>query len=542
MRFGRRHSEEPDATATEAGAAEAGATEAAPAPRRRFRRLPSPPKSKRGLFILVVLVGGIGAATAFGGITMLHYTETAGFCGRCHTMGPEMKAFAMSPHRDLPCAECHVSPGLRGLIKAKINGTKQVIEIATGTFPEPIPPPDHSDLPSVEVTCMKCHSLDALVENGGPVKLVLRPRYRSDATNTREMIALVLRPAGLGATSGVRGVHWHVQQKVEFTRSEENPQKIGWVGVTFDSGRTKQFVSRSEVSVVEDAQGDVERLKKTATIRTMDCIECHNRIGHGVPSVSRVVDEAIAAGKISPNLPYIKRNALVLLNASYPSTEAADKAIAGIRRGYAARYPLVLKMQGKAVAQAVDELQRLYRLVATPEMRVTAATYPNNLGHETSPGCFRCHDGAHNRVVNGKLTRETIPSACATCHTFPQVGSSVTSVPFFGKPNDGHKDKLWVFNHKSQVASSDPAGTSCGGCHTRSYCENCHKSGAARVNHEEMLYQHPSAIRNAGIEACAVCHQAASCQRCHKDNPLSKSSTPGKLLDNGSKAWRRQPQ
>ena len=123
MRLRRRPSGEPDATAAEAGATEAGATEVAPAPRRRFR-LPSPPRSRRGLFILVVLVGGIGAATAFGGITVLHYTETAGFCGRCHTMGPELKAYAMSPHSDLPCAECHVSPGIRGLIRAKINGTK----------------------------------------------------------------------------------------------------------------------------------------------------------------------------------------------------------------------------------------------------------------------------------------------------------------------------------------------------------------------------------------------------------------------------------
>ncbi len=72
---------------------------------------------------------------------------------------------------------------------------------------------------------------------------------------------------------------------------------------------------------------------------------------------------------------------------------------------------------------AIDELQRIYRLVATPEMRVTGTTYPNNLGHQSSPGCFRCHDGAHYKVENGVLTKEAIPSACATCHTFPQIGA-----------------------------------------------------------------------------------------------------------------------
>lgn len=517
---------------TGAAAAETRPAEASPAPRRRFRRvlaaldrLPPPPRSKRGLVILVVLVGGIGAASTLGGIKMLHYTETAGFCGRCHTMGPELKAYAMSPHRDVPCAECHVAPGMLGFIKAKINGTKQVIEIATGTFPEPIPPPDHADLPSVEDTCMKCHSLDGITEDGGPLKLVLRPRYRNDRANTKEMVAIVVRPAGLGGTSGVRGVHWHVQQKVEFRSPDGRSRKIDWVGVTFDDGTSRQYLDRSEVSLSNDVQPDIVRLQKTETTRRMDCIECHNRIGHEIPSVSREIDDAIAAGKISPDLPYVKRDGVALLNADYSSTDEADKAIAGIREEYAATYPLVLEMRGRAVTQAVDELQRIYRLVATPEMKVTAKTYANNLGHQTSPGCFRCHDGAHYRVVNGKLTKETIPSACATCHTFPQVGSSINNVPFFGQP-DKHKDKLWVFSHKSRVASLDPAGTSCGACHTRSYCENCHKSGAAKVTHDEMLYNHASAIRKSGVEACAYCHQPVSCMKCHKGNPLGKDAVP----------------
>lgn len=514
------------------GGAEAEPTETAPVPRARSRRLsallnrlPPPPRSTRGLIVLVVLVGGIGAASTLGGIAMLHYTETAGFCGRCHTMGPELKAYAMSPHREVPCAECHVSPGIGGWIKAKINGTKQVLEIATGTFPEPIPPPDHADLPSVKDTCMKCHSLDEITEDGGPVKLVLRPRYKDDRANTKEMIAIVLRPAGLGRASGVRGVHWHVQQKVEFTRSDEQSQKIDWVGVTFENGTSKQFIAGSEVNLSNDVEPDITRLKKIETTRRMDCIECHNRIGHEIPSVSRLVDDAIAAGKIGADLPYIKRDALALLNASYRSTAAADKAIAGIRRAYAARYPLVLRMRGKEVTEAVVELQQIYRLVATPEMRVTAKTYANNLGHQSSPGCFRCHDGAHYRVVNGRLTSETIPWACATCHTFPQAGSSVSNVLFYGEPGK-HEDKLWVFNHKSRVASLDPAGTSCGACHTRSYCENCHTSGAAKVTHDEMLYNHASAIRKSGVEACAYCHQPVSCMKCHKGNPLGKDAAP----------------
>ena len=28
-------------------------------------------------------------------------------------------------------------------------------------------------------------------------------------------------------------------------------------------------------------------------------------------------------------------------------------------------------------------------------MKVTWGTYPNNIGHNNFPGCFRCHDGNH---------------------------------------------------------------------------------------------------------------------------------------------------
>lgn len=481
-------------------------------------RVPRRPRSRRGLLVLLLLVAGIGSVVTLGGGLAMKWTETAGFCGRCHTMGPELKAYAMSAHREVPCAECHVAPGIGGWIKAKKNGTKQLIQVITGSFPTPIPPPDHALLPSVKDTCMRCHSLDELTEDGGPVKIVSRPRYREDRSNTREMIAIVLRPVGLGGTTGIRGVHWHVQQRVEFTRANERSQKIDWVRVTFKDGRSKQFIARSEVSVSSNVRPDVDRLRRTETARRMDCIECHNRVGHDVPNPGRAIDEAIAAGRISRDLPYIKRDGVSLVADRYPSTEAADRAIARIRKSYAARYPLVLKMRRRAVREAIDELQRIYRLVATPEMKVSAATYPNNLGHQTSPGCFRCHDGAHYRVVKGRLSKETIPWACATCHTFPQVGSTVSGVPLIGEPAD-HEPTLWVFRHKKRVASLDPAGTTCGACHTRTYCANCHRTGAARVKHDEMLFNHPAAIAKSGVQACSYCHQPVSCARCHR-NPV----------------------
>ena len=127
--------------------------------RPRWLRLP---RSRRGIFALLLLTGGVGALMRLGSVQVSGWTETADFCGRCHTMGPELVAYDVGPHSEVPCAECHVEPGVAGWIKAKINGTKQLLEIVTGLFPKPIPPPDHATLPPTKDTCLRCHSPEQL--------------------------------------------------------------------------------------------------------------------------------------------------------------------------------------------------------------------------------------------------------------------------------------------------------------------------------------------------------------------------------------------
>jgi hypothetical protein len=43
---------------------------------------------------------------------------------------------------------------------------------------------------------------------------------------------------------------------------------------------------------------------------------------------------------------------------------------------------------------------------------------------------------------------------------------------------------------KQPAGSVDPSGTECGTCHQRNYCENCHTTGAFKIDHDQMLYSH----------------------------------------------------
>jgi len=511
-------------TAADAGAAAGGRRLAVL--RRFVPPIPHPPlRSRRGLFVLFVLVAGLGSVLTIGSVVAIQWTETAAFCGQCHTMEPELKAYALSPHREVACVECHTEPGVAGWVKAKVNGTRQLVQILTGTFSTPIPPPDHSLLPPTSLTCLKCHDTAPLVAQGGPIKLVLHNRYNLDEEVTRDSIALVLRPFGFGGTGDTRGVHWHIASDVEYVAADGRAQKIDYVAVNGGDGEREEFIASSAVTMSNAVGPDIERLREMGRIRRLDCIDCHNRIGHAIPDLDQAIDEQLDAGTVSSALPYIKREASDRLSMEYATEADADLAIDGLREFYAQRYPLVAHNRGQAIETAISSLKVLYRLVATPDMRVTAATYPNNIGHQTAPGCFRCHDGAHYKVVDGALTGETIPSQCATCHTFPQIGATESGV-LIGQRPDTHNDRLWVFGHKTSVVSADPAGQTCAACHTLTYCENCHATTAVKVSHDGMVTGHATVTRQIGAASCTYCHQPAYCAQCHS-NPVLPEGPAG---------------
>lgn len=489
--------------------------------RARLRRLIRLPRSRAGILALLLVLGGAGGAAAFGGASILHWTETADFCGRCHTMGPELAAYAAGPHRDVACGECHVEPGLGGWVKAKMNGTRQLVEMALGTYPKPIPPPDHADLPSPEVTCVRCHS----VERTALADLKTRTRYTEDEANTRQFVGLMIRPGGGDLFDVDRSVHWHVLREVVYRTADEDAASIDYVAATAPDGSVREFIAQDQITVVQDVRADLERLRASETEAVMSCIDCHNRVGHPIPNPRKGVDYALSTGAIDPSLPYVKREAMRILYGSYADDAAASAEAERLRTFYRLRYPDVFASRGPAINRAIEEIKLLYGLTATPEMKVTAATYPDNLGHLDAPGCFRCHDGGHFLVRDGAVTTETIPAICDACHTFPQLGPAVASLPL-GVPPPSHDDSLYVFNHRSVATQLDPGGTTCGECHARDYCVNCHSTGAVGVDHDEMLVNHAEVIRNTNSEACAYCHQPVYCARCHGE-PVLPYTMPG---------------
>ena len=142
----------------------------------------------------------------------------------------------------------------------------------------------------------------------------------------------------------------------------------------------------------------------------MDCIDCHNTVGHPMAATpEQGIDGAIAAGLVSRDLPFVRREGVRLVKASYPTEDAALQAIEqGLRSFYQSRNPAV---DQQTLARSVSGVQDVYRRNVFPAMKVSWGAYPTNKGHVTSNGCFRCHDDSHKAKDGSAINAD-----CGYCH------------------------------------------------------------------------------------------------------------------------------
>ncbi len=463
-------------------------------------------------FLLAGVVSVLVGSLTFTGFKSLQYMETPEFCQRCHTMEPEVVSHEDSPHSRVECAECHVGRGLTGLLKSKWAGAQQMFQVIFGTYPRPIPPAAHG-MPPPEQTCLRCHDPSRQRDD----VIVMRSRYMEDERNSMQRVALMVRVAGDEA-QGTKGIHWHANWRVEFVPVDESARAIEWVSVENPDGTRDEYLAQDAVEITEQAGLRADQLRSSAAVRRMSCYDCHNRVGHELRTPARAIDEALSDGSIDPTVPFIKKKAMEVISAPYGSQEEAERAIYALTDFYRQEYPELFSSVAESLDRSLRTLITIYRETASPEMLASFNTYPSFLGHTDSAGCFRCHDGGHFKIVDGRLSEERIPSRCSLCHTFPLAGSRTPNL-MIGEPPTNHDNPLWVFDHKSVATSVEVGETECQKCHSQTYCTDCHATGALAIDHDKMLYNHASVIRDARTsQVCTYCHQTAFCRRCHEES------------------------
>ena len=118
-------------------------------------------------------------------------------------MKPQFTANRRTAHRNVGCVDCHVVPGAAGFVQAKMNGTRQLIEVTLNNYPRPVPPALQTNrLASSAETCEQCHS--RAIDSGSPLRVI--SKFKDDEANTPIQTVLMMNVGG-GRSGGIHGAH-----------------------------------------------------------------------------------------------------------------------------------------------------------------------------------------------------------------------------------------------------------------------------------------------------------------------------------------------
>ena len=329
------------------------------------------------------------------------YMDSTQFCGQvCHTvMQPEYTAYRNSPHSRVACVECHIGPGAPWFVRSKLSGMSQVIAVTLNDYERPIPSPVQNLRPSQDI-CENCHWPERFT--GDRVRVI--DKYSEDEANTPLKSVLLLH---IGGGNRGQGIHsWHIKpgRETYYYPADERRQTIPWVQVR-EGDHVVEFTEEG---------ADLSTMDRSK-IRKMDCVDCHNRPTHVFQMPGPAMDSAMAAGRIDPTIPFIRKVGADVL------TEVGDKLGPGnavaqqVLDYYRTEQADYLAQHGEAVETAAKAVEAIYDRNVFPKMDLGWGYYPVNIGHkgeEMEGGCFRCHDGAH-----ANSDGRTITQACDTCHS-----------------------------------------------------------------------------------------------------------------------------
>jgi len=471
------------------------------------------------IFILAVILFATGS---------WEYTNTTEFCGTaCHTMPPQYVTHQLSDHARVTCEDCHLGRAeLATQIVRKIQYSWQTgSAMVTNNYEYPI---IARNMRPANQVCETCHYPQVFSND----RLIELNRYKQDENNTLNTTYLVMKTGGGSEREGLGfGIHWHIENPVYFYALDEERQEIPYVVVENADGSMTEYI---------DSESDFNpAMITTEDLEPMDCITCHNRTAHDIDSPDNTIDQLLARGEISAEIPYIRNQASLVLRSNYEDQEAARLGIEKLVENYQRDYPLAYQKYKAELEIAVEKLWAYYENAVFFDQKMKWDTHPDNVQHLDSPGCFRCHDGKHLTETN-----EAVRLECNICHSIPVVvgpDDFVTNIEVSrGIEPENHKNSNWIGLHREYFDDTcenchtveDPGGASntsfCSnsGCHGQSWEYAGFNAPKLRELLEEMIEVQPILQPDEPLQPGEnptyqnIAGLFAKCTDCHGDDSL----------------------
>jgi nitrate/TMAO reductase-like tetraheme cytochrome c subunit len=260
----------------------------------------------------LLIFAPMGVIALFAGVQI---SSQPGFCGTCHVMRPFYESWKTSTHKEIPCVECHIPPGIAAEFEKKFEALSMVVNYFTGTYGTN----PWAEIPDEACLRPGCHDQRLLMG---------REVFQNVLFDHRPHLGEMRREKRLRCTSChsqiVQGQHIAVTESTCFlchfkdtklneetarcTVCHETPEKIiTTAGLHFDHGDVKRFdmnctlchqtVVKGEGEVPQErcytCHSEPERLARISEVEFMhrahvtdhkvDCLHCHLEIQHRIP-------------------------------------------------------------------------------------------------------------------------------------------------------------------------------------------------------------------------------------------------------------------
>jgi hypothetical protein len=279
----------------------------------------------------------------------------------------------------------------------------------TRTYPTPIETPLH-DLRPARETCEKCHWPQKFYAR----TLMTKKYFLADSLNSEWDIMLQMKIGPEFKDLGLNeGIHWHINPSVNIEYISENDKREVITYVKYTNKET------GNVTVFKNPDTPVSDSAVSSTnLRTMDCIDCHNRPSHNYNSPPVYFDKVLLTGAVSKDIPFIKKVAMGVLRNTFTSKDTALMQIKDeIVNYYKSDFSNYFAANTEKINQSVESIQRSFSQNTFPAMKVAYDVYPEHIGHLETEGCFRCHNDAFTSEDGKKITRD-----CNLCHSIVGQG------------------------------------------------------------------------------------------------------------------------
>lgn len=381
-------------------------------------------------FILLIAVGYVGVEA----------TSSSKFCSSCHQMKPEAQTWKASSHSQVDCKDCHIQSGVINYAKAKINGVKELYEIATDSYSAPIHMPDQ--IPNA--TCEKCHNMKT-----------------RQSTPSGDLII----PHEKHLKKGIKCVQCH---------SGVAHGKIAYRNVTYktDYGKWNTALGKSMMSD-----------KKYTDPNMQDCIDCHKERKVSATKVTTASTVAFNSDTDAKELAAATEcktcHTTGMLPKSHKKADFKTKTHGLLAKKDIAKcnschkYMTTKTLTGYGKISTIDK----YLNSDAGKQAKDASTYAKE-----NTFCQNCHSKRPASHVGSFIdTHGTIASkdqtTCAACHNTNNTAKPLTTNTKVVNCSTCHQikhPKNWRDHHPISVANVKRPEARCYSCHAQNTCATCH--------------------------------------------------------------------